>query len=171
MKKSQFELFGLAIVIVIIIMATLFVVVLYLNKKPSETRKSFAESELASGMINTLINIEVSEQGCPKMKMSDLIRMCSSEGTSSAVSSVCTGKTACKAAEDVILRIFPATIEKWTASENKPEKDKNYYFAAYTNDPNSPKIKRGNSCRNNKKYKEYILPGTPPVHVVLELCS
>ena len=168
-KKSQMELFGLAIVVVIIILATLFIAVLYLNKKPSETRKSFVESELASGMINTLINVDVGNEdgnGCQKIRMSDLIRICNSGGASPCSSS----KPTCEIVETSIRAIFDSSIDEWTASKGKPDAEKRYYFSIYSN-PSIPSLEIGHKCSGDKKFKEYIIPGASPIRVNLELCS
>lgn len=169
MKKSQMELFGLAIVVVIVIVATLFLLVYFGSKKPSEARKSFVESELASNMLNTLINIdfEDSAKNCAKIKMAEIIRFC---GAGQASNYICgagiSAKDACQIAQGEIQTIFRGTIDLWTASTGQK---KNYYFAVYTSDPGNPSVKLGERCQGDKKFKEYIIPQN--IHANLEICS
>ena len=164
-RKSQLELFGLAIVVVIVIIATLFLLVYFGNKKPSEARKSFVESELASRMLNTLINIDFEDttNNCAKIKMAEIIRFC---GSGQASSYTCNSENACEVAQGTIRIIFAGTIDLWTASQGVK---KNYYFLVYTSDPEKPALKLGDKCQGDKKFKEYIIPTN--IHVNLEICS
>ena len=66
------EILGLAIAVVLLLLAATFVIRFLLTKKSPEYRKSFISAELASGMINTIL--KTTATSCSRATMKDLLR-------------------------------------------------------------------------------------------------
>ena len=64
-RKSQMEVLGLAIVVVLILVATIFVVRFFVLKTPTDYRKGFISAELASNILNTFLKTASKEN--PKL--------------------------------------------------------------------------------------------------------
>ena len=154
-KKSQMEILGLAIVVVLILIATIFVVRFLVLRTPTEYRKGFVSSELASNMLNTFL--KTAAKDCSQLTMTELLQDCA-QGRSIACDN---GQNSCKFVESVAKKIFEATLEKWNT---------NYEFLAYT-DINSPLIKLGKPCRAEKRSKLFPIPiSTATMYTKLDIC-
>ena len=156
MKKGQMEILGLAIVVVLLLLATVFVVRFVAFKKPTDFRKDFVSSEMASNMINTFI--DTTAKDCSNTKMADLLRDCAQE-----TGLICNnGQGSCAYVESTATEIFSKTLHQWKT---------NYEFLAYV-DRNSPLIELGNACLGQKKSKIYPIPLTPgAMFVKLDICG
>lgn len=55
-KKSQMEIMGLAIIVVLLIVGLMFALRFTLFKAPQTYRKEYIETQLAANMLNTLLN-------------------------------------------------------------------------------------------------------------------
>ncbi|MBI2107995.1 hypothetical protein HYT54_02610 [Candidatus Woesearchaeota archaeon] len=152
------ELFGLAIVVVIIIMATIFVLIFSFNKAPSEGRKEFIESRQSSAFINTMLKVNVDEPDCTGILMSDLIRLCVQSPPAN-----CGNTDSCDVAEDVIREILGKTLEVWN-------KDNYYFTISRSSDTDSPIRYFGTICQGDKSSEEYHIPGTTPAIAKLDIC-
>jgi hypothetical protein len=173
MKKSQMEMMGLAIIVIIISLGLLFVVRFVILNPKQAVSKEFSESELASNFLNTLI--ETNAPGCSNIKFSTLFMDCAK-----AKKIYCSGDDSCtyimKTMRDDIL---PTTFDEWGIS---------YYFIASTNiethetelssnilpEPLFNGIeeeKAWSNCELSRKGKQQPLPGSPPVYLSLYICS
>lgn len=139
-KKSQMEILGLAIVVMLILVATIFVIKFFLLKKPAEYRKGFVTAELASNTLNAFL--KTAAKGCSQLTMTELLQDCAQsrpDGTISCDS----GIGSCTYVELAAKEIFRQTLETWSVD---------YEFLAYT-DINSPLIKIGKPCLADKRSK------------------
>ena len=155
-KKSQMEILGLAIVVVLILVATIFVVRFLVIKAPTEYRKGFVSSELASNMLNTLL--KTSAKDCSQLTMTELLQDCAQSR-----SIICdNGQDSCNFVESISKKIFESTLDKWSME---------YEFLAYTNS-NQPLIKLGKPCRSEKRSKLFPIPiNTATMYVKLDICG
>ena len=155
-KKSQMEILGLAIVVVLILVATIFVVRFLLLKTPTEYRKGFISAELASNMLNTFL--WTSAKDCSQLTMTEMLQDCA-QGRSIVCDN---GQDSCKFAESTAKKIFEGTLEKWNV---------NYEFLAYT-DINQPLIKIGKPCKTEKRSKLFPIPiGAATMYTKLDICG
>jgi len=70
------EAFGLAVIVVLIIIG-FFIVVLFKNNQPkSEPQKEYTNDELATNFVNTIINVNVDT--CPQYTLGELLVDCAS---------------------------------------------------------------------------------------------
>ena len=155
-KRAQMEILGLAIVVVLVLVATVFIVRFLVLKSPTDYRKDFVSSELASNVINTLLKIAAKD--CSQLTMTELLQDCSrGRGI------VCdNGQDSCKFVESTAKDIFNETLEKWNYK---------YEFLAYV-DVNSPLIKIGQECKADKTSKLFPIPiSTATMFVKLDICG
>jgi len=154
-NKSQMEILGLAIVVVLVLIATAFVVRFVAVSKPADYRKGFVSSELASNMINTFLKTSASQ--CSQLSMTELLQDCSQE-----TGLVCAnGQDSCQYVSSAASGIFAKTLGKWNT---------HYEFAAYT-EIDKPFIKLGKPCMVEKKSKVYPVPTrTGTMYVKLDIC-
>jgi hypothetical protein len=155
-KEAQMEILGLAIVVVLILVATIFVVRFLVLKTPTDYRKGFVSSELASNMLNTLL--KTSAMGCSQLTMTELLQDCA-QGRGITCDD---GQDSCKFVEVTSNKIFENTLKKWNME---------YEFMAYT-DPNSPLIKSGKRCRAERRSKLFPIPiRTATMYAKLDICG
>jgi len=156
MKRAQMEILGLAIVVVLILVATIFIVRFLVLKTPTEYRKGFVSSELASNMLNTFL--KTAAKDCSQLTMTELLQDCA-QGKSITCG---TGEDSCKFVESTAKEIFEDTINKWNM---------NYEFLAYT-DSNSPLVKIGNACKAEKRSKLFPIPiSGATMYTKLDICG
>lgn len=153
-SKGQMEILGLAMVVIILLVASVFAVRFIVLKEPSDYRKGFLTSELASNMLNTFL--KTTSSSCRKLSMSELIRDCSQGGTISCENN----QNSCQYAESAAISIFSETFDKWKTG---------YELSAYTE--NNPSfLKLGKRCTGEKKSKIFLIPSTVTVSVRLDIC-
>ena len=155
-KKSQMEILGLAIVVVLILVATIFVVRFLVVEAPADYRKSFVSAELATNMLNTFL--KTSAKDCSQLTMTELLQDCSQ-----SKSIICdNGQDSCNYAGSTAKNIFSATFDKWSMQ---------YEFLAYT-DINSPLIKIGKRCQASKRSKLFPIPiSTATMYAQIDICG
>jgi len=158
--KSQMELMGLAIVVILLSIVFLFVIRFVVLREQSDVSKDFAESELAANFLNTLLDTHAPE--CADIKFSTLFQDCASSAPGRIE---CDGQYSCDYLRDQTSYLFERTFDEWKMQ---------YYFIAYA-DPNNPTdtliddLTLGEECKGNRKVKIQPLPLEPPDNVYLAL--
>jgi len=155
-KKSQMEILGLAIVVALVLVATIFVVRFLVVKAPTDYRKGFVSSELATNMLSTFL--KTSAKDCSLLTMTELLQDCAQ-----SKSIICdNGQDSCRYAEATASFVFGKTFDQWNAQ---------YEFRAYT-DANAPLIKIGKPCQAAKRSKLFPIPiNTATMYAQLDICG
>ena len=154
-KKSQMEILGLAIVVVLVLVALAFVV-RYGFKPPANYRPQFVSAELASNMINTFL--KTAAQDCNQLTMTELLQDCA-QGTGLTCEN---GQDSCQYVESTADSIFASTLDKWNIK---------YEFSVYEANTN-PFISKGTPCAGEKKSKIFPIPSsTTTIYVKLDICQ
>lgn len=155
-KKSQMEILGLAIVVVLILVATIFVVRFLVVKSPTEYRKGFISAELASNMLSTFL--KAAAKDCSQLTMTELLQDCAQ-----ARSITCdSGQDSCKYVESTANQVFEGTFDKWSMK---------YEFLAYT-DISQALIRIGKPCKAEKRSKLFPIPiSSATMYVKLDICG
>lgn len=155
MRKGQMEILGLAIVVVLILVATTFVVRFLVLRAPSDYRPGFITAEIASNMINTFL--KTSSSDCSQLTITELLQDCAQ---SRAI--ICdNGLDSCTFVEATAKHIFNRTLDKWHYK---------YEFLAYT-DINKPFVKVGKSCKAEKRSKLFPIPiSYATMYTKLDIC-
>ena len=156
MKKGQTEILGLAIVVVLVLVATTFVIRFLVDKSPADYRKSFVAEQLASNMVGALIGTTTD---CSQRAITELLQDCSQSGTIT-----CNNKNSCDFVEDTTKFIFSQTLDKWNYK---------YEFKVYyASNPNQLLFHRiGQQCKGDKEQGTFIIPSnTGNINVELNIC-
>lgn len=155
-NKGQMEIFGLAIIVILIVVGLLFFARFVLMKEPAGRRAEYIYSELSSNMINAYLSTTSAD--CSGISMSDLLQDCAS-GTGIICDS---GLDSCSYAGNAAEMILNMTLSEWKYS---------YYFSVTANEKDiiSP---IGKKCLGDKNSKDYPLPlgGGASMDVRLEIC-
>ena len=161
MKKAQMEILGLAIVVMLILVATTFVVRFLVLKTPTDYRKGFVSSELASNMLNTFLRTAAVE--CSQLTMTELLQDCAQAGGIEGFGVVtCDNGDSCRFVNLSATKIFEDTLGKWGLK---------YQFLAYTNNQ-EPFIDIGDECVGDKKSKLFPIPtSTTTLYTKLDICG
>lgn len=114
MKKSQMEIMGLAVIVILLSLALVFVIRFVAFEKPSEVSKEFRHSELGANFLNTFI--ETNDPECMNIKFSTLLGDCADD---EAI--YCQGDTSCSHLEAKTGSILEDTFGRWNVD---------YYFIA-----------------------------------------
>ena len=155
-RKSQMEILGLAVVIVILLTGIVIFAKIGPYKK-TETRNDFISSELASNMINTFL--KTSARDCSQLTMSELLYDCA-RGTE-LICNDSANSDSCEYVKFTADDIFKITFGQWKV---------NYQFLAYV-DINSPLVESGQKCQGEKTSKIFPLPvSTGNMFVKLDIC-
>ena len=156
MKKAQMEILGLAIVVILILIGAVFVIRFLALKKPTEYRKGFVSSELASNMLNTFLKTVSGD--CSQLTMTELLQDCAQ-----GKNIICANQQdSCAYAKSAAETIFRSTLDQWKMR---------YEFLAYVN-ANSPLIKIGDLCHAEKKSKLFPIPiSSATMYTKLDICE
>ncbi|HLC61479.1 MAG TPA: hypothetical protein VJI52_00495 [Candidatus Nanoarchaeia archaeon] len=164
MKKAQTEILGLAIVVVLVIIATILVVKFGFSKS-TNSRNDFTSSQEASNLLNTFLR--TSAPDCSKLTMTELLQDCA-QGTGLVCSN---GEDSCGYANSAATAILSGTL----GAEKKK-----YEFLACSNFnikeircyDSSPLVSIGQPCPGQKKLKIFPIPINPgTIYVKLEICT
>ena len=155
-KKSQTEIIGLAIVVVLLIIGMTFVIRFILAKEPVDYKKQFTQAEIASNMLNTFL--KSNSKGCNGLTMTELLQDC---GHSKSI--FCEdGKASCDYAEEAAKEILNNTLDTWSLD---------YEFKAFQQEE-SPIFTLGSPCPASKKSKTFPIPtGSGTLFVKLDVCG
>ncbi len=108
-KKSQMEILGLAVVVVLVIIAMLFAVRLSF-KEPPKHRQAFVNRELATNMLNTFLNMNARE--CSDMTITDLLQNCAMSSSDTGIECD-NSERSCEFVKTKAEEIFGKTLGAW----------------------------------------------------------
>ncbi|MBI2139338.1 hypothetical protein HYU14_00320 [Candidatus Woesearchaeota archaeon] len=169
-KRSQMEIMGLAVIVILISIAILFALNTIL-KQPSAYKKDFTQTELASNMLSSMLRTTYPQ--CNKMSLTELFQHCVRNEFSS--DTVCGDKTSCRFIGKVdtppyaytdgeVKSIFDNTFGAWNIR---------YEFIAKT--PAKVYMKSGTPCKAGFKSKQYPIPVDPTgqntLFITLNICD
>lgn len=168
MKKAQTEILGLAIVVILVVIATVLVV-RFGFKNTEDLRSDFVASEEASNMLNTFLR--TTSSGCSGLTMTELLQDCAqSRGI------VCdNNQDSCAFAQSAAESILSATIG---AEKKKYE----FYACGNFNVKeikclSTPLARAANPdvpvpCPSQRKLKIFPIPiNSGTIYIKLEICN
>ncbi|MDD5086794.1 MAG: hypothetical protein PHV16_03500 [Candidatus Nanoarchaeia archaeon] len=165
-KKSQAEIVGLVIIVLLITVGLLFFVRFVVLKPNSDAKRDYVDSELASNMINVLLKTTTD---CKKSTMSDLFRDCAGFNRIDCDDDGNRGDSREKI-EEVIEEIFNNTLEKW----EKPYHFKAYIVRKYNTGENTIVERSYGKCSGNvdRISRTYVIPtDMESLMLTLDICS
>ena len=155
-RKSQTEIIGLAIVVILLIIGMTFVIRFMLNKEPIDYKKQFTQAEIASNMINTFLRSTSGD--CDDLTMTELLQDC---GQSKSI--FCeNGQDSCDYVGGTAEFIFGETLVSWNID---------YEFKVFLIEEN-PLFTLGSPCPASKKSKTFPIPtSSGTLFVKLDVCG
>ena len=155
-KKSQMEIMGLAIVVILLVVGMTFVIRFMINKEPVDYKKQFSQAETASNTLNTFL--KATSRACNGLTMTELLQDC---GHTKNI--ICpNGQNSCVYLELAAKEILNKTLDSWNFE---------YEFSAYQ-DEAFPLVKLGKRCPAEKKSKTFPIPtSSGTIFTKLDVCG
>ena len=151
-KKSQVEIMGLTITIILILIGMIFAFKFIIKDNPLDYKKEFLKSELTTNTLYTLLRTTTE---CSALTMTELLQDCSQDKNI-----ICSGKNSCEYFDDVAKKIFGETLEIWEIE---------YSFTVFNG---GQIIKLGESCPFDKKSELFTVPTESEIlSVKLDICG
>ncbi len=177
MKKSQMEMMGLALIVVLLVLGLLFVVRFVLTKpQDSSVREEYVTSELSSNFLNAML--ETNSPDCSGVSFSNLYIDCANyfpDGRIQCNTDLGTVNS-CKYIETETRFLLDKTLSVWKikyvliatkSASNDPSAQSDWLFPAISNDPDVHEI-----CKGNRKPKIQPLPTDgQPINIWLYICQ
>ncbi len=175
-KSGQMEIMGLAIIVILVSIGMLFAIRFVVLREPTEYKKEFTQTELASNMLSTLLKTNSPDTACNGLSFEELYQNCAKYYDLPASQLDCGVVNSCEYIKDKITDpILTETLDRWNIG---------YELTAWFNDPsdllkynpgsNEMSFKSGGSCSGAKKHKEFPIPidavGTT-LTVSLDICD
>ena len=158
-KKSQAEIVGLVIIVLLITIGFLFVVKFVIMKEKPDTKKSFVHSELASNTLNVLLKTTTT---CERCDVTELFQDCAAIRPKI----YCDGINSCDKVNEVVEFILSESLKKW---------NKKYEFRAYIPGSDEPISQFDGGCDKNldKESSTYyiLIDGGRTLYVTLDICG
>jgi len=155
-KKSQTEIIGLALVVILLIIGMTFVIRFILAKEPVDYKKQFTQAEIASNMLNTFLKL--TSRDCNGLTMTELLQDCSQSKSISCQND----QLSCDYAQEAAKEIFNATLDSW---------NQDYEFKAFQKEE-SPIFTLGQPCPASKKSKTFPIPTiSGALFIKLDVCG
>lgn len=108
-KKAQFELIGLAIVVMLVILGMFIAIKLQMLSKPSSIEREYGQIQLASNFLNTLLSTNTD---CGERLVRTLLLDCADTRAIICVEDG-TVKSSCQKADETIDLVLSPTLKKW----------------------------------------------------------
>lgn len=158
MKRSQMEIMGLAIVIVLITLGMLFVVRFVIIEENSNPRTEYTESQLAANLLNAMLQMTATD--CNNKQIKTLFRDCALANQIRCDG----GEDSCSYLDSTVGEILSETLVHW---------NRKFYFNATNTDENFPGgINFGERCTGDIERKFYpIQAQAKTVMISLEICG
>jgi len=157
-RKSQMEIMGLAIVVVLIVLGMLFVVRFFVNKEPADYKAKFTQKQLAQNIVTAFLNTKTSN--CYGMSITELLQDC---GQSQSVTCG-DGTGSCLYVRGAATTILSQTLDQWNLK---------YYFQVYSDNPSNPIfVPLGADCTGELEPGwGYTPASTRTVYTRLDVCG
>ena len=104
-KKAQMEIMGLAIIIILVSLAMLFIVQFVILRQPTDIKEKFTHKQLAKNTINTMLS---TTSNCKFISIEDLLIDCAEGGFIQ-----CPGGNSCTHSSSIIQEVLDNTLDKW----------------------------------------------------------
>ncbi len=158
-KKAQMEILGLAVIIILITLAGLFVL-RFVVLKPVEIKTSYTMKSLA---VDTLTAMLRTNTECYGETVKDLLMDCAESYTEKGDILCENGQFSCQFVKDMINTTLAKTLKTW---------NRNYIFNASTRDKTLMTFSNG-GCKAAKMIEPAIqpLPTSNNLEVRLDVCE
>jgi hypothetical protein len=163
-RKAQLEIMGLAIVVLLISLAMLFVLSFMVTREPEQAKQTFTSNQMATNAVSALM---LTTSTCNDLTVTELIQDCGD-----VVSSFdCDGDSfadSCDEVLDIAEQVFRDTLSVW---------QKDYMFTVNRGPDELVRVQDvdGNGCPLDRDVGSAFIPGRASggskIFVRLELCE
>ena len=177
-KKAQTEILGLAIIVVLVVIATILVVK-FGFKNTNNVRTDFVNSEEASNFLNTFK--ETSAPDCSMMTMTDILEECMQDTGLECIKQDGTSQDSCDFVKSEAEKIFSKTLDlekkkyEFLVCKNFDVKSITCYDSpckVYVANPSNTCPSGTPTCPGQKKLKIFPIPINPGIiYAKLEICN
>lgn len=153
-NKGQLEIFGLAIVVILIALAFLFAVQFFLLRPETDAVKPAKEGALAANFLSSVLGVST---GCYDRNIKELLQDCALSGVLQCPG----GVNSCLYSRQEIQKMLDGSLGVW----KKP------YLFTVKGMPDELSI--GSACLGEKEYKQHpvvVRPGYD-ILITLEICG
>lgn len=162
-KRSQMEVFGLAVIVILLVIGMVFMIAFVVKQKPMEFKTEVKNSKIASFFVSSLL--ETNMPDCQDIKMRDIFTDCAAY-TSEKGTILCEGAglKSCYYIKQK-MPVFLSVLKKWKIM---------YNFKATEAGSVTKYIYEDNTCTGkfDKQLKQFPLPtDSGPMVAVLEICT
>ncbi|MBW2977589.1 hypothetical protein KY331_01970 [Candidatus Woesearchaeota archaeon] len=159
-KKSQTEMMGLVVVVILITLALLFVLSFIVLRKPSTLKKQYTQSEIAANTLYALLETSTDCTGDIKCRnVGGLLANCAENPATEGTCDCPDGSRSCRYAESVINEILDRTLISWNLDFELTVSQTDIH------------ILRG-SCRGEKRSQSQPIPSSSGVVLTrLDICG
>ncbi len=107
-KKSQLEIMGLVVIVILLTIGMLFMVKFVITRKPSEIKKTYTQTQMASNMLSAILKSTAKD--CMNVDMTELLQDCVS-----GESIICPdgGNSSCDYVMNTIEGMLNSTLGEW----------------------------------------------------------
>lgn len=110
-RKSQMEMMGLVIIVILVTVALLFTIQFIFLKETSSAKKTYVHTQLAANTLNALM--ETTAVGCKNQKIQQLLQDCAGYRYIGGLIECENGLKSCEFVENAIDYIMEETLEEW----------------------------------------------------------
>jgi len=161
-NKSQMEIMGLAVIIILLSLGILFIIQFTVNKEPSSIKKTFTQTQLASNMLSSVLRTTTID--CSGNSLNNLFKDCAENYNSPNTQLRCqNNQRSCDYLKDSINFIFSSTLIAWG----------NQSFSFEAKVPGQVILKSTNGkCIGEKESKQnYIQTDAGTLTLIMDICS
>ena len=154
--RSQLEIMGLVIVVILISLGLLFVLQFAVLRGGEPAKKTFTQEQIAANTVNALL---ITTTECQGLDVTELIQDCASFRDVR-----CEGQNACEFVDAAIEQVLADTLQKWGKKYNLSIYDARETYA-------SAAVGR---CVGSRDVSSYPIPskiGGERIFVRLEVCE
>lgn len=151
------EIMGIAIVVIIISIVIVFVIRFAILQEPADYKKGFAQSEIATNLVNTMLSTTTD---CRGMTFNELFQDCFEEFGDGGKTDCGLSIKSCSFAKEGVELIFLRTLDEW----------KYEYEFTVTREDTEYEIAPDSTCVSiERRAKTYPLPGN--LEAKLAICG
>lgn len=163
-QKSQMEIMGLAIMVVLALIGMLFAVKYMATEEQPRTEAS--DRQIAAAFLNTMLADKLEVASCKQgVELKELLQDCTAPSEPDLRNTCSDGKTYCDTAKEVSAQLLKGAFEK---------RKKNYEFKLYTAGSAIPIISHQEGCKpeSDRVQSTYPMPTKyETIFLTLTLCS
>ena len=116
-KKSQMEIMGLVIIIILVSLAMLFVIQFVLLKETTSIKKTYTHTQLAANTLNAIT--KTTAESCKSQDLTQLLQDCAAYQQQGGLITCDDGVTkSCDYVDASIQEILSKTLDKWNKAYN-----------------------------------------------------